>query len=753
MGVRGFTTYMSNHSHLFHEAYKLKNTYIIIDGSGVSINLYQWYTRSNDCFGGDYDNYANTVYKFFHLLKTCNVIPLILFDGGYENRKLRTVFSRMRNRIGAINRLNSETEGSICVFPLFIKELFKEIALELGIKCIRNDYESDSEIACLAGNLGCPILGYDSDFYFFDSLYIPFKKFEMKIMKVFNKESGEYEPYIPCEVYKIDKFLKYFGGLDKTNLPLLPVLLGNDYVSRSLFSVFYRHMKLKKSRIENDQQRRIKTVISWLRHETLESGISKILGRFKTRRRKFISYKLNNAMSGYLKVNSTLREYLDEWIQSSVCLKKEYNINILEIKPTFEAEQVNSESENNLSEVSSDESEEDCDFLDQLTFETESCLDSPKENDTNEDLCFYRKYRTCLLPQCFVDIKLRNTYFCVAQVEDYSEDHSHSIALNILSCIHKILTQPSTKTLICIARKGERTISKEEQPIYPENVPRFEEIQGLNQVQCRKWCFKILGIDENFENLLDNFRSDWHLFLISLLYWKINTKRKLDKSSIYSLIFCSLLLNVVDSEIGYCRSLKKLAKISVPSKKKHKGESDLPLENSVFPSGNVTYEDCSNFLKNVLNYFYMEPRMATNSKLYDVSVTSLFSEFQSCYMHIQFLNSVFNCPFRNISVCKFFNGTFLYNLTVNFRKRTHLDSYIHTLLKDCPTVLQNIEIMLKYLNSWIGEIPESESKKTRRRRRKQKKEINEEIKKEIVVEEYFLDEENKYSLLQVEHIV
>ncbi|XP_044751020.1 protein asteroid [Coccinella septempunctata] len=721
MGVRGFTTYMSKHSHLFHESLELKNCYIVIDGSGVAINLYVWHTRSNDYYGGDYDNYSNTVYKFFNLLKKCNITPIILFDGGYENRKLRTVFSRMRSRICSIKKMNSSSGKNITIYPLFTKEIFQDIALSLGIKCIRNDHESDSEVACLGRYLDCPILGYDSDFYFFDTVYIPFDKFEMRTVGQYIKETKSFEHHIPCEMYRIDNFLNHFGGLDKTNLPLLPVLLGNDYVKKNIFSAFYKHVKLKKSKSENDQQRLIKTVIYWLQHETFESAVAKILGRFKAKRRRFISFKLKSAMKGYLQVSSTIIECLED-IGVTTC-KEENDINILNIEPTFEdgEEESNSdasdcdnlEDSSELSEMEISELDEnnDCDLG--IDFDSES-----PETVSSDDSCFIEKYRQCLLPQCFADIKWKNMYFCLPLIENYVDPNSHKISLRILVSIHKILNPLKDKPLICIWRCEDTSIKREKQEVCKDDLPNLSDIQKLDKYLRKLYFFEILNIDETYQKFLDMFPSDWHLFLISLYYWKEKSEKVIDTSYIYSMIICAIVRNFVDSKIGFCRSPKAFArKYKVKNVNALKSTNVVPPESIIESLENIEYDESVLCLRALLNYFCLQPKKPIDKRLNEASVVGYYSEFQSCALHIKYLNALLCFPFENMAIWNFFSGTFLYNSVVDFRRRSNLKSYIEILFKDCTTVIFSLQLIMKYIEQYFGEISESDAKKRRKKKK------------------------------------
>ncbi|KAJ8929302.1 hypothetical protein NQ314_018009 [Rhamnusium bicolor] len=206
----------------------------------------------------------------------CNITPYVVFDGGYETRKIATVISRMKHKIKSAEQLNSVTEGSISVFPLFLRETFQDIVLKLNIKCVKCDFEGDTETANIARTLNCPVISNDSDFFIFDVLYIPFSTFGMHVQKKKGSYLKETYSYVSCKVYRVEKFLNSFGGMDKSNLPILAVLLGNDYVKRGLFSLFFKHLKMQKCHgSQNEQQKRIKSLIIWLQNETVESAIKK----------------------------------------------------------------------------------------------------------------------------------------------------------------------------------------------------------------------------------------------------------------------------------------------------------------------------------------------------------------------------------------------------------------------------------------------------------------------------------------------
>jgi hypothetical protein len=722
MGVRGLTTFIANRSRQYHESYELHDSYLVIDGNSIASQLYKWHCRCNDCFGGDYDKYANVIYTFFQLLSDCGVTPLIVFDGAYEKRKLKTVYNRMKNKIGAARVLNAVSEGTVSVFPLFLREVFVDVVLKLGLKCARCDFEGDSEAANLAHSLQCPILSYDSDFYIFDVLYIPFSSMELKLRK--NKNFN----YIACEKYSVDKFLNSFGGLDKIHLPLLAVMLGNDYIKKSTFSVFYRQLKIVKTK-GNEQQTLIKSLIMWLKDETPESALRKILGRYKMENRRKIATKVKNAIKDY------------EWGESQIC--SDFNLDPVKQQTTCisvpnpeDIEDAEEQEEEDTSENSAEEEEET---------EEDQVPDVAVRKSNNLPDYFRENFRKCVYPSCFMDMIVSDTYYCLPQVEDFSVEHSHKICFNILAAIHKILTLPRKRHLKCLARQARAHIEGYKVPAYKKPVPNLSDLEDMNSKKSKRVFLGILNMQNN---MFEAFPRSWHIFLISTKYWITKSQSKIGLPHIYSTVLCAIIRNCVDAKVGFYRSTKSF--LSKYSSNKPDVTNPADTNDVTEALDNIDLNNSIACMQKLIHYFQMDVKMKSNVRLFDRTVVHHFAEFQSCLLHIKYLNSLLNRPFDTFFISDFYDGTFLYNMTANLVKRTDLKAYVKILLEGCPAVLSAVELIVGQIEELLAsDIKQHEPPKKRRRKKKARKEIVNEGDVMIVEsdEEYEFDENNIYSLL------
>ncbi|XP_018319587.1 protein asteroid [Agrilus planipennis] len=734
MGVRGLTAFISQNCEKYHEDIQLHDTELIIDGNNIACQLYKWHCTKNDCFGGDYDKFAEVIYNFFDILKVCNVTPIIIFDGGYENRKLKTVFRRMVNKVKEGRHLNSCNQSSGTFLPLFVREVFTDITRRLELKCARTDFEADYEMACLAHNLSCPLLSYDSDFYVFDILYIPFTTFPMNTSKL-KSSSTTTKHCIKCQCFKVDKFLKSVGGMPKSNLPLLATLLGNDYIKKSVFEKFYSQLKLVNSRnSQSMQQRRISSVVKWLQTESIESAVRKILLQIKKEKRKSVSEKIKFIVNGYK-------------------FEEETKVDVLKVVSDLEKnpENIEEEVEEKHSESESDTSSESEDNIDvSISFNLST------ENDIPD--WFLERYRKLCYPSAFMDILTRNTIFCTPQIENYYNSCSHYISVPILSAIHKILTSGKVQTFIFITRGDNMAIKRNVGPYCNLHVPILEELQHIPSTSSIKYILEILNF--NFDDVNENLKpipNSWKLFFIAVAYWGKALSEKVTYGHIYSLILCTIVLNCIDPHIGFYRSTAKFMKVlnkAVPEYQQIKIKEEHCSSDIFNFFDTLTKKELFMCMKTLIPYFQMEPRMASSSKLFDIEIVDTFAHLQSIVLYTKYLNILLQCPFPDLIISDYFDGTFLYNMTVNLTRRNSIKSYLAVLLKDCPNVLKAVEMMSENVFNLV-KCDLKNVIHTKKRRRKHKNKTVQICSDDNIESNYldetdsFVDVNNKFSLLQV----
>lgn len=700
MGVRGLTTYINNNENIFLESFLLHDTCLVIDGHSLCAQLY----RNLNCFaafGGDYDKIATYVKKFFHSLRKCNIKCYILFDGSYETRKLRTAYCRLKSKIYGASRLDPVTQSGLQIFPFLLRDVFKSVLTELKIPYTVCEFEADDEIATMARYLNCPVLSYDSDFFIYNVLYIPFNTLELKPVPI--EENNKKIFVMECRIYKVENFVHHFGGLKEELLPLLATLLGNDYVQKRLFKNFFSHLKMPKSKMKkNEQQRSIDGVLRWLRGETFESAIEKIVGRVKNHRKQHIYNIIKRSIDGYNRTHCRSLKYFN--IEGINSIEKTA-LNILDENTEWDNKQ-------NDSNVSSDEDVSDDD-------NKSVCSDDILDEDGNEDIDSNASMlpewcsngiRTGAIPQSFINLYTHHLHFCSPQAEDYAQEDSFICTLPLLRYSFDILTNFSQENCIYVSREKENyhrlSIGKD----YSISPPyHFDSCDGLiTDAERLPLCFEHF-LKEKMPNfnlgILDLLPKNYRLTMLSILWWVLNCNVTL--SCVYSLFLCYIVLEVIDEKTGTFRGhhffINKYSK-KVEELLNRQSISTITPELHL-NKNKVSYEDCLIAAKELLMYFEMDSEIKKRPRSYDHRRVHVFAQFQCCMQQFNNLNTLCRYQYDNTMYYKCFNGTFLYNVSKKLDK--HIDPIIYiekTILKGADTVLQYFKSLCSVYEQCVAQL-------------------------------------------------
>ncbi|XP_076160118.1 single-strand DNA endonuclease protein asteroid isoform X2 [Ptiloglossa arizonensis] len=454
MGISGLTTYINNRSDRYLEYFELHDTYLVVDGNSVCCQIYNLYAKCNCSFGGDYDRFAQYVLDFFDDLLKCNITPLVLIDGGYEDKKLRTTINRTKNKIHIASQF-SPSKQRMKFFPLMSKEIFKDVMKEKNIRHVQCLFEADNAIAAVARMLNCPVLSYDSDFYVYGTLYIPFDTLDYYIVK-----SSTGKGYMKrCKIYRIEYLLNSFKGLNQSMLPLAAILLGNDYIKCGTFKYFLRYLKLRhvaKKRY-NNQQNLIEATFIWLSRYTLDKAVIEILCRLPKSMRQRILNIIETNINSYTNVHTDVlvplgfsKRYAAQMTIPSVNKIFKFDIDINNL--TY-IEETSKEGEFETSKE--DEEENEIEILD--TFKgSESASRNALVN--NLPVWFVNEFLMGNYPSYFMDLLVRRLYVCPVQIEDYSYPSSNVISLKMISVIFALLKSMMDQKLYSNPKKFNRSI-------------------------------------------------------------------------------------------------------------------------------------------------------------------------------------------------------------------------------------------------------------------------------------------------------
>ncbi|XP_071560641.1 protein asteroid [Temnothorax nylanderi] len=735
MGIPGLTTYISNDSERYLEHYALHDSYLVIDGNNICCQLYMWHVKCNCAFGGDYDKYAQCVRDFFDKLLICKVTPLVLIDGGCEDKKLKTIVSRTKQKNEIALRYTLSSQHRTKFLPLLLKEVFKDVMNERGIRYAQCIFEADNTIAAIARILNCPVLSYDSDFYIYGSLYIPFNTLEHDVVR--NPTGGGYMKR--CKIYRVEKLFRVYYGLNQSLLFLAAVLLGNDYVKQHMFKNFFRHLpQMDKRRFNNEQQRRINVTFQWLRRRSLNEAVIGILSRLRKQERKRVLNTIEMVINGYinapLSVLHTLGFSAEAFSKASMqnmfkMYKFEGDIyNLTYIDEKTDETQLSDEEETEDKEIASILEEREL-------VSNESLVDNlPK--------WFIHEFKQCRFSSYFIDLIIRKLYVCPTQIEDPSHVSSIHVSLKIIGVIYGLLISgvKGKKTNMEYITRDENKGIKRYQLEYSDNMfgcelPSLLNLRELSIVIRREIINTALTISN--ASYINEIPSNWMLYIATMKYW-IGQQQEPSKFNchVYALLF-ALLFNIIDYRIGLYRILSKFCQRfnktvdNIRHQRKTTNYRPQYSNNATLADAihEVNPDDCLLAAAFFVSNFEVDQKLYTQPKKFNITIVHGFAEFQNCLRHILNLNALLGYPYEPTKVATVFNGTLLYNLCSNFKKRDNVEVYINLMLQDSPSLSRLFNVLLSKVTPLLDTALEwkaNKCKKQKTKRYEKKKATHEE---------------------------
>ncbi|KAJ8729677.1 hypothetical protein PYW08_001258 [Mythimna loreyi] len=753
MGVRGLTTYINHKERAFLQDFLLHDCCLVIDGHSLCAQLYRL-LNCFSAFGGDYDKFFSYVRNFFKNIRKCGITAYVLFDGSYEHRKLRTAYSRLRSKIFGASKLDPVTQGSLQIFPLLIRDVFIEALIDMNVPYTVCEFEADDEIAALARHLNCPVLSYDSDFFIYNVLYVPFNTLDFKPKPV--ESDGKKTFVLECKIYKVEYMLKNFGGLKEELLPLLATLLGNDFVEKKVFRKFFSQLKLPKTKKKsNDQQKCIHGLFQWLQNETLESAIEKILGRLKKRQKQRVLHVIKKSIDGYHSKHCRSLKYFnltaDETPQSDWQLSEEFERKILAEDDENEKDEnvklENSEDENGKAKNGEDE-DTNSEIEDVSSENEEVCSENDEEIEKAEEdehevtdiedeqlvlgvpEWFADGIRQNRIPKAYINLYTHHLYFCSPQAEDYDDEDSFLCCLPLLRYAFDLLTDFSEENCIYVSREKNTSYKR----IFVGNelsIPRPFEIPFCQLTEEQfKTCFELFlkeHLKELDLKLVETLPSNFQLFFIAMLWWV--AKCEVPLGNIHSLLICYVMLEAVDEKTGtfrghfqfnnrYSKKVEELKRIA----------STLNFdENELFLNKNkVQYEDSLIAAHVLLKHFEIDDKIRKKPKSYDSKKMHSFAQFQCCLHHINSLNILCRNPFESTKYSKSFNGTFVYNIALKVENQVDPKLFLEQYLRGANTVLMFYKSLCSIYDKCAEQMGLTTAKWQGKKKRRRKKNADEE---------------------------
>ncbi|XP_011688848.1 PREDICTED: protein asteroid-like, partial [Wasmannia auropunctata] len=613
--------------------------------------------------------------------------------------------SRTKKQIEIASSYTLSSQHRSKFLPLLIKEVFKDVMNEKGIRYAQCIFEADNTIAAIARILNCPVLSYDSDFYIYGSLYIPFNTWEIGIVP--NKPTGR--GYMKrCKIYYVEKLFRAYYGLNQSLLPLAAVLLGNDYVKQHTFRNFFRHQpQTGRRRYNTEQQRRIDIAFHWLRsRHSLNEAVIEILSRCRKQERKHVLNIIETTINSYINADPLS---VCHTLGISAKISSRINMQNMSKLYKFEGDIYNlTYVDKQTNEVEPSDMELEIENREVANILEEKELVSNESLVDNLPRWFINKFKQSRYPSYFIDLVTRKLYVCRTQIEDPSYVSSIIVSLKIIGVIYGLLISLSgvkgRKTDMEYITKDENKKIKRYQLEYSDNIlgcklPSLRKLRKVPIAIRREILNTTLTISD--ASYVNEIPSIWMLYIATMKYW-IDQQQEPSKFNchIYSLLF-TLLFNIIDYNIGFYRILSKFNKRfsrTVDNIRQERVRNYQPQYSINATLADAIHEvnanDCLITAAFFISNFKIDRKLYMQPKTFNIAIVHSFAEFQNCLKHSMNLNALLGYPYEPIKVASVFNGTLLYNLCSIFKKHNDVEVYINLILQDSPSLLRLFNILL-----------------------------------------------------------
>lgn len=595
----------------------MHDTDLVVDGDNLASILLKNQTNGNPAFGGDYDSYYEYVRRFFALMKRCNVNCYVLLDGGYQPSKLRTVKTRLQQKICAIRNINPTAAGQ-CNFPLMFREVFVAALQDSGVKYMRCLFEADHELAILAKHLECPVLSYDSDFYIYRVKYIPSVTLTYKAYKkvihdegheqVFTERltlkgkrrqkknlrpaldidadqfevendgttAGSCYYFMDCSIYTLENLVAA-DRIDPDLVPYLPAILGNDHISFFQLSNFIQKFNKQRNKKKKRQLRkvpqarlRVDNVFEGLKNESVESVTEKLS---VTVRSQFIDRMHGVAQSYHLEPGQSGISFKFFGLETET--DKDESDPLAEAEEEEEPAQEDDDDDKSADENDADEIEGDAESVPDETLEDgelETLMGNLKVSDNHpekkiftehpEDIepWFMEKYLTGVLPRFCMDMVNLKLYINSPQIENFQMEDAnipaHRIIVLIFSLLHN--GRPDCELFYLTRKAGARIVTYK--VIRSVELQRPFEPAADNNVLFFRDLFQNFPQRDRIFEMLPFCPPDYQLYFLSLVYWS-KYSQQFNGNYVRAVLLAFITLTVVDKKCGIVRKTEEFNRL------------------------------------------------------------------------------------------------------------------------------------------------------------------------------------------------
>ncbi|XP_034933926.1 protein asteroid homolog 1-like isoform X2 [Chelonus insularis] len=295
MGVPGLYSFLIEKNKNLSKYSKLDHSKIIIDGTSISYHLLHHSIKDARIDPeNQYQIYFDYVMNFFQKFIDHKVDIFVFVNGAWKEQNLDSQIKVITETIK--NSPIDVRPIDYLYYKTFKHDIFVEVLKGLNIKFTVCPFHAADVIATTAKILNYPVLTANADLFLFGTDCIFFRN-------LLFKNNGQPNMSFLCKISRPHEFIKMYSGLDIFCLPLLSVLLNDDYFpDDNLHEIFLPYSLPNFDKFNSLPHYKIEEAFKWLSNHTLDSAVEIILDKIKTKSLTHIESIINSytGMSTYM---------------------------------------------------------------------------------------------------------------------------------------------------------------------------------------------------------------------------------------------------------------------------------------------------------------------------------------------------------------------------------------------------------------------------------------------------------------------
>lgn len=284
-------------------------------------------------------------------------------------------------------------------------------------------------------------------------------------------------------------------------------LLGNDYADKRLFENVFSQIRLPKNKSANEQHRRLRGLLDWLKGQTVEEAIDRILQSIKKVHHTEVEVAIRTSLNAYADENDG--------------------------------------------------------SLDSVSALVEKIVAGLGENGLPE--WFGRLYAGADVPQWSVEIAVSHRMPYQSQVESVRLSNSFSCCSNLLKAVALVCwDDQADNKLTTIWRKNSELVFKRltvTRMDFETPIPSLSTAGSMTQLEKQAVLFHLL-LDGSPGRLLTELPPQWQLAFASMVHWVRHSHCHVKTYHLDGLVAGLIHLSMVEPKIGRIRSLKRLENLA-----------------------------------------------------------------------------------------------------------------------------------------------------------------------------------------------